>query len=101
MEQIQILTDEENKRRAISQQNYRKRVQKTNSSTKAHIQKKKQYKYMMLDQAQIEFNKLKKAIGTDFKKVESVANSIKQIERMSGIGTGTLSAQPSSTSKEY
>ena len=56
---------------------------------------------MMLDQAQIEFNKLKKAIGTDFKKVESVANSIKQIERMSGIGTGTLSAQPSSTSKEY
>ena len=74
MEQIKIMTDEEKKKRAISHSYNKNRVQKI--SSKALIQKKKQYQFLV-DPVQLEFNKLKKEVGTDFKKVESVANSIK------------------------
>lgn len=39
-----------------------------------------------MDPVQVEFLKLKKDVGSEFRKVESIANSIKQMERQNMMG---------------
>jgi hypothetical protein len=61
--------------------NTRKRTRR-DAPKKAYIQKAKVFP-VAVDPLQLEFIRLRKDVGSNFKKVESVANSIKTIERQS------------------
>lgn len=90
MDQIQRLTEEEEKLRAQSQNpTARKKVVSRFTPKKALLHKKKMFP-VTIDPIQMEFNNIKKDIGSEFKKVQTIAHSIREIEQQSANNKKTI-----------